>query len=283
LETYLGRNATDLAAFADMRRAPGDPQRAQVLVSVKSAVEGIDLPDADLGIVVASSSSIRQRIQTLGRILRPLRGTDGRPLPKSAYAGHPPRTLHLLYFRDTVDADIYQQTDWEELLGPDRNVFLRWDLHAPAGEADLTPPEPPPSDAEAAAWAFAALEESAGLPVPWIGRRPTVDVQPLFYRQNAVRALRDGEPIAASDTIRRIVDEAAIELGLPSTDLRGELALRLEDGLLIRAVPPSLGTLVPENLPGRNQAVAVRYLVLGRCPPAAVLTEERKEKMRQAG
>ncbi len=41
-----------------------------VLVSVKSLVEGIDVPDADVGVSVASSSSVRQRIRTLGRVLR---------------------------------------------------------------------------------------------------------------------------------------------------------------------------------------------------------------------
>ena len=43
---------------------------AQILVSAKTLVEGFDVPEADVGIVVASSSSVRQRIQTLGRILR---------------------------------------------------------------------------------------------------------------------------------------------------------------------------------------------------------------------
>ena len=42
-----------------------------VLVSVKSLVEGIDVPDADVGVSVASSSSVRQRIQTLGRGVTP--------------------------------------------------------------------------------------------------------------------------------------------------------------------------------------------------------------------
>jgi superfamily II DNA or RNA helicase len=41
-----------------------------VLVSVKSLVEGIDVPAADVGISVASSSSVRQRVQALGRVLR---------------------------------------------------------------------------------------------------------------------------------------------------------------------------------------------------------------------
>ena len=50
---------------------------ANVLVSVKSLVEGFNVPSADLGIVVASSTSTRQRIQTLGRMLRKHRTVTG--------------------------------------------------------------------------------------------------------------------------------------------------------------------------------------------------------------
>ncbi len=260
----------DPEAFVDMRRPFDDPKRAQVLVSVKSAVEGVDLPNADVGVVVASSSSVRQRIQTLGRILRPLRGADGRPMPRDAYEGLPPRTLHLLYVHGTVDADIYQQTDWEELLGPDRNTFVRWELGAEQPHPDEAPPEPPPTDAEAAAWALSALEDSAGMPVPWPGRRPSADVQPLVYRRNAVRALRGGPAIEGGGEIARVVQEAAELLEIPPMDLRGDLLLRLEDGLVIRAAPRSLGELLPVALPGRERPVPIRWLVLGRCRGAAL-------------
>ena len=41
-----------------------------VLVSCKSLDEGFDVPDAESAIIVSSSSSIRQRIQRMGRVLR---------------------------------------------------------------------------------------------------------------------------------------------------------------------------------------------------------------------
>jgi superfamily II DNA or RNA helicase len=255
----------DPSAFVDMRRPPGDPQRAQVLVSVKGAVEGVDLPNADVGIVVASSSSIRQRIQTLGRILRPLRDPDGRPVDPSVYDGLPPRTLHLIYVHGTVDAKIYEQTDWDELLGADRNHFRRWELGAEQSTCDEEPPEPPFSDAEAAAWAAQQLDASGGFPVPWPGRRPAAAVQTLYYRRNAIRSLRNGPPIDGGEDIAAFVDGVASELGLPSTDLRGELLLRLEDALLIRAVPQSLGPLRPVEVAGRAHPIPTRWLVLGRC------------------
>jgi superfamily II DNA or RNA helicase len=90
-----------------------------VLVSVKSLVEGIDVPDADVGISVASSSSVRQRIQALGRVLR--RRFDGQV--KDA-------KMHILYVADTVDELIYEKEDWGDLTGEAANVYLDWPLNA---------------------------------------------------------------------------------------------------------------------------------------------------------
>src|SRR5581483_9522781 len=67
---------------------------ARVIISAKSLVEGFNVPSADLGIIVASSGSVRQRIQSLGRMLRRKAGT---------------RTARIivLYIRDTEDEAIY--------------------------------------------------------------------------------------------------------------------------------------------------------------------------------
>ena len=44
---------------------------SNVLVTCKALDEGLNVPDASIGIIAASTSSTRQRIQRLGRILRP--------------------------------------------------------------------------------------------------------------------------------------------------------------------------------------------------------------------
>jgi hypothetical protein len=43
---------------------------ARILVSCKALDEGLDIPSADVGIILSSTSEQRQRIQRLGRILR---------------------------------------------------------------------------------------------------------------------------------------------------------------------------------------------------------------------
>lgn len=45
-----------------------------VLVTCRALDEGINVPDASLAIIAASTSSTRQRIQRLGRVLRPAKG-----------------------------------------------------------------------------------------------------------------------------------------------------------------------------------------------------------------
>lgn len=77
---------------------------ANVMLSVKALIEGVDVPTADIGIVRVSSSSVRQRIQTLGRVLRAGEKTDKHS------------RLYVLYARDTVDEKIFEKHDWKSEL-----------------------------------------------------------------------------------------------------------------------------------------------------------------------
>ncbi len=127
----------------------------QVLVSVKSLIEGIDVPAADIGISVASTSSVRQRIQSLGRVLRRSDDPD-----KVA-------TMHILYVSKTVDEVIYGRADWSDLTGRDVNHYWTWPLFGIAPEPAAGPPRSPlPSEA-------AIYENQANLlpvvPGPWPG------------------------------------------------------------------------------------------------------------------
>ncbi len=100
---------------------------AKVVVSARSLIEGFNVPEADLGIIVASSSSPRQRIQSIGRVLRAHRGSEGDE--KSS-------RVCMLYIRDSVDEGIYEKADWDQLVGSDRNRYFNWDpLMAPIEQA----------------------------------------------------------------------------------------------------------------------------------------------------
>jgi superfamily II DNA or RNA helicase len=86
---------------------------ARVIVSAKSLVEGFNVPSADVGVIAASSGSVRQRIQSLGRMLR--------RKPGGGCA-----RVFVLYVRDTEDEAIYEKADWESVIGAERNRYFRW-------------------------------------------------------------------------------------------------------------------------------------------------------------
>lgn len=51
-------------------------KQIQVLVAVTALDEGVDVPDAGVAVIAAGSRSRRQRIQRLGRVLRPAEGKE---------------------------------------------------------------------------------------------------------------------------------------------------------------------------------------------------------------
>lgn len=147
---------------AQRRQALGDfcEGTANVLVSVKSLVEGIDVPEADVGVSVASTSSVRQRIQTLGRVLR--RRFD---------AGAKLAEMHVIYVHDTVDESIYGKEDWSDLTGADANRYWLWPLD-PTLPADAQPGPPlQPRPTEEAEW-HRLGERVPAEPTPWFGEVP---------------------------------------------------------------------------------------------------------------
>lgn len=164
----------------------------RVLVSVKSLVEGIDVPSADVGISVASTSSVRQRIQALGRVLR--RTFDG--VTKNA-------EMHVFYVSDTVDELIYAKEDWSDLTGEARNRYWVWPLDSRQAEAKDAPPRTP-RPTEEQEWERLGRDVPTE-PVPWLGAMPereySVDTRAtLRTRSGAVIA----NPQAVPEMVARI-------------------------------------------------------------------------------
>lgn len=110
----------------------------KVLCTVKALQEGINVPDVAMGISVASTASARQRIQTMGRILRPKRDQHGRRIPPEKA---PIKMLHLLYVKNTADEEIYRKRDWNQETGDDRNYWWHWehDSNEPFEDVPLVP------------------------------------------------------------------------------------------------------------------------------------------------
>lgn len=182
-----------------------------LLVSVKALIEGLDVPDANIGLSVASTSSGRQRIQTMGRILRAPRDADGNPLPAEVQATMPLKEIHLLYVGNTVDEEIYIKTNWSDLTGEAENKWWQWDAtdKSPLMIPDSNPPKPPPTEEEA--WAAIA---AGPFPAMWTG---STRGSRWSYRQNSVYSEIETEAIKPEQAIA-VLEAASSRIG----DCRGK-------------------------------------------------------------
>ena len=155
---FLQAIEQDLSAVLEHSQLPGGLRAenieafrqgdAHIIISAKSLVEGFNVPSADLGIITASSGSVRQRIQSLGRMLR------RKPGGRSA-------RIIVLYVRDTEDEAIYERADWENVIGAERNRYFVW--HGPLDGKDWT----------------AGLEETSNPPRPYKPPSWEIDVDNL--------------------------------------------------------------------------------------------------------
>jgi superfamily II DNA or RNA helicase len=110
---------------------------ARIIVSARSLIEGFNVPAVDVGIIVASSGSVRQRIQSLGRVLRRHRGLDGEEKTSC---------IHVLYAADSMEENIYSKLDWYEATGVDSNEFYLWDLRTDPQKQAAPPQMPLPTE-----------------------------------------------------------------------------------------------------------------------------------------
>ena len=105
-------------------KMPGDQRRqalrdfsdgmVRILATCKALDEGVDVPDASIGIVISSTMTNRQRIQRLGRVLRRAEG--------KMYA-----TLYYLYINDDVDESRYLPDEEDPYSMVDLNYLANED------------------------------------------------------------------------------------------------------------------------------------------------------------
>lgn len=84
-----------------------------VLVTCRALDEGINVPDASMAMIVASTASTRQRIQRLGRVLRPSRGKE-RAQIFTIYASEPEAERLRQEEEGLEGVDI---VDWQSFAG----------------------------------------------------------------------------------------------------------------------------------------------------------------------
>lgn len=153
--------------------------RAKIIVSARSLIEGFNVPAVDVGIIVASSTSVRQRIQSLGRMLRRHRGRSGEEKTSCIY---------VLYATDSSEENIYRKLDWNETTGVEQNHYFHWNVTDEPVAQDGPPKTPLPTETQLNA---DTLKPGDKYPGQYEGMELSCDTQ---------RNVRDGSGRYAIDT-----------------------------------------------------------------------------------
>lgn len=139
---------------------------ARIMVSARSLIEGFNVPAVDVGIIAAASGSVRQRIQSLGRVLRRHRGVHGEEKTSCVY---------VLYAANSSEENIYGKVDWDKTTGVDCNKYYLWeDLNCEPIPQDGPPKSPAPTELQIDA---AALSEGCKYPGQYEGAEYTCDTK----------------------------------------------------------------------------------------------------------
>ncbi|WP_336361569.1 DEAD/DEAH box helicase [Haladaptatus sp. ZSTT2] len=167
---------------------------ANVMLSVKALVEGVDVPSADVGIIRVSNSSLRQRIQTFGRVLRT--GSDEGKTSQ----------LYVLYARDTIDERLFKEYDWDEQLANAEVHHYYWDAGDSMLEGELVltdDPLPTSDDFEVTIPDPTELEMGDPYPGPREGYQFSVDAQgrPFKERQNRREFITNPEIVSVAEFV----------------------------------------------------------------------------------
>jgi len=147
MDLYVQLHQEGFPVIAEHSELPGSVREAgldlfrkgvaQIIVSARSLIEGFNVPAVDVGIIVASSGSVRQRIQSLGRVLRRHRGPSGEEKTSC---------IHVLYAANSVEEYLYGKVDWDATTGVDRNQYFLWDVEEEPRQQDGPPQTPLPTD-----------------------------------------------------------------------------------------------------------------------------------------
>lgn len=108
---------------------------APVLLSVKALIEGVNAPATDVGVIIAASSSPRQKVQSLGRVMR-------------RYPGKETSRIYNLYVKGTVDEEIFRRLNFESLVGVGSVEYRHWRDEGTWEELEGPPYVPLPADSE---------------------------------------------------------------------------------------------------------------------------------------
>ena len=88
--------------------------RLNLMLSAQALAQGFDVPGAEYGLIRSSSGNVRQRIQTIGRLLRKKDETSA--------------TIWIIFVKNTSEERIYREFDWINDLPDYEDVETYWEI-----------------------------------------------------------------------------------------------------------------------------------------------------------
>ncbi len=243
MHLYLRLRALGLPVIAEHSELPGSIREtgldlfrrgsAQIIVSARSLIEGFNVPAVDVGIIVASSGSVRQRIQSLGRVLRRHRGKDGEEKTSC---------IHVLYAENSSEEQIYGKVSWDETTGVDQNRYWLWNLRNSPVEQDGPPQTPLPTEMQID---LTSLEPGVLYPGQYEGIELSCDTQ-LNVRNSGDQYARDTRALAEAvikakggpGKFKVTPKQSYVLVRVPvKSEWETRFVMRLEEPLQFEAVP----------------------------------------------
>lgn len=130
---------SDMSGDARLRNLNGFREGLfRILISCRALDEGLDVPDASVGIVLSSSNVSRQRIQRLGRILRRSPGKDMACL-YYIYIGGSTDEIAYLPFLESPEVFDLRYYSLEKDFSNDLYTYAALQLYQRAGDSGMSP------------------------------------------------------------------------------------------------------------------------------------------------
>jgi len=197
-----------------------------MMISAQALAQGFDVPGAEVGLIRSSSGNVRQRIQTIGRLIR--KRDD-----KTA-------VIWILFVKRTGEESIFSELDWESELPEGDDVQSYWELsdnqstlERIGGAESLPVFDRTLNESEIEQIDVSDLEIGESYPEPRIVHHSTLE---LIWREHRLSFIDKGLEIdfSNSDMLEKIIRQWPLNLRQRCyACVNGHLVGRMKDGHVV--------------------------------------------------
>jgi superfamily II DNA or RNA helicase len=197
-----------------------------MMISAQALAQGFDVPGAEVGLIRSSSGNVRQRIQTIGRLIRK--------------KGDKTAVIWILFVKRTGEESIFSELDWESELPEGEDVQSYWELSENkskivriGGAESLPVYDRALEESEIEQIDVSGLEIGESYPEPRIVHHSSLE---LVWRDNKLSFIDKGLEIdfSNSETLEKIIQQWPMNLRQRCyACVNGHLVGRMKDGHVV--------------------------------------------------